>query len=476
MLSTSAACVARALLSLAAVVAPLPARVGAAVRVRRDPMSESQTSAPISGIPASSVRPSPAGKPPALLTMPGYHGTLAAVRNLGRNGVPVTIADPGRFTNSGWSKYATRSVRCPPVRETERFVSWLLAFGSRNERHVLLPTCDDTAFLYALHKQELAEHFYLAMPDVQVFHALLNKRLLMEHARAVGLLTPQSWTPSSLAEVAQLARDARFPLLIKPTTQVLFGPRMKGTMVEAREDLVPTYERLARDGYGRALRDYDSSATRPIVQEFFRNAAKSGVYSLCGHAREGRIVGTRASRKVLQWPRRLGIGVCFEAAPVQPELVAALGRLMSRVGFSGTFEAEFLQDDERRLLIDLNPRFYSQMGFDIARGLPLPFMAYQDALGQPLSPSALADSDADSAVQAYAHGAALKVLLQAQGLSGVLTGEERAKWLRFYEQQPRVDAVADADDPRPSLLDKLNIARDVARHPLRFLNVIAFNR
>jgi D-aspartate ligase len=405
--------------------------------------------------------------------MPGYHGTLAAVRNLGRNGVPVTTADPGRFTNAGWSKYTTRSVRCPPVRETERFLSWLMSFGSRNERHVLLPTCDDTAFLYSLHKQELAKHFYLAMPDVEVFHALLNKRLLTEHARAVGMLTPQSWMPSSVAEVAALAREARFPLLIKPTTQVLFGPRMKGTMVEDRADLVRVYEQLARDTYGRALRDYDSSATRPIVQEFFRDAAKSGIYSLCGHARDARIVGTRAARKVLQWPRRLGIGVCFEAAPIHPELVADLGRLIARVGFSGTFEAEFVQDGERRLLIDLNPRFYSQMGFDVARGLPLPLLAYQDAIGEPL-PSSIGDSA--STVNAYAHGAALKVLLHAQRLSGVLTREERAQWLRFYDDQPRVDAVADADDPRPALLDKLNIARDLARHPLRFLNVIALNR
>ena len=438
-------------------------------------MSESQTrAAPVADSPARRQSAQSVGKPPALLTMPGYHGTLAAVRNLGREGVPVTIADPGRLTNAAWSKYTTRSVRCPPVRETERFMSWLLSFGSRNERHVLLPTCDDTAFLYSLHRAELVKHFYLVMPDVKVFLALLNKRLLAEHASEVGLSTPQSWTPSSLSEVARLAREARFPLLIKPATQVLFGPRMKGTMVENREDLVPTYEQLARDAYGRALSDYDSSATRPLVQEFFRDAATSGIYSICGHARDGSIVGTRAARKVLQWPRRLGIGVCFEAAPVHPELVAGLGRLLARVGFSGTFEAEFVQDGERRLLIDFNPRFYSQMGFDVARGLPLPLLAYQDAIGKPLPGGAFLDGE--TKLRAYAHGAALRVLLAAQGVSGVLGGEERAQWLRFYEERPRVDAVADPDDPRPALLDKLNIARDMARHPIRFLNVIALNR
>ena len=423
--------------------------------------------------PAFRTRPGSASKPPALLTMPGHHGTLAAVRNLGRHGVPVTMADPARFTNAGWSKYTTRSERCPPIRDTERFLDWLLTFGRRNEAHVLLPTCDDTAFLYSLHREQLSQHYYLGVPPVQVLHNLLHKRLLTEHARAVGLLTPQSWTPRSLEEVRDLAKNARFPLLVKPTTQVLFDPRMKGVMVRDRDKLVATYQRVARDRFGVSLRNYDASVTQPLIQEFFTDAALSGIYSVCGHARDGQILETRAARKVLQWPRRLGIGVCFEAAAIDQELVDAVGRLIRRVGFSGTFEAEFVQDGERRLLIDFNPRFYSQMGFDVARGLPLPLIAYRDAMGESWAPPA---AEAPSQASTYAHGAALQVLLLAQRVSGVLTREEQEKWHRWYHDPTRVDAVLDSDDPMPALMDKLSIARDLARHPLRFVRVIALNR
>jgi D-aspartate ligase len=444
--------------------------------MQHDPMSQSSSSA--ASVVASPLRRKRAagGKPPALLTMPGYHGTLAAIRNLGRNGVAVTTADPARFTTGGWSKYATSHARCPSVRSTQRFLEWLLDFGKRSEPHVLLPTCDDTAFLYSLHRAELSQHFYLAMPDVSVFHSLLNKRLLMEHARAVGLITPRSWVPSSLDELASLAQDVRFPLLIKPTTQVLFDPRVKGALVTERDKLREAYQRIARDGYGRELRDYDATVTRPIVQEFFADAAATGIYSICGHARDGRIVGVRSMRKVLQWPRRLGIGVCFEAAPLNAELVAGLERLITRVGFSGTFEAEFVQDGERRLLIDFNPRFYNQMGFDVARGLPLPLLAYQDAIGEPQPvPPTIAEGNGAGEMRAYAHGAALKLLLRSQRLSGALSREESEKWWSWLEQ-PRVDAVVDDDDRRPAVFDKMNIARDVARHPVRFVNVIARNR
>jgi predicted ATP-grasp superfamily ATP-dependent carboligase len=423
------------------------------------------------------LRSAEGARPKVLLTMPGYHGTLAAVRNLGRNGVPVTTADPARFTTASASKYATEHVRCPPVRDTARFVEWLLALGRRRGPYVLLPTCDDTAFLYSLHRDELSDYFYLGLPDVTVLHSLLNKRLLREHAAAVGLSTPQSWMPSSLAEVEQLAREARFPLLVKPTTQVLFDPRVKGALVKERDQLVRTYEHVSGEAFGQELRDYDASVTRPIIQEFFTDAATTGIYSICGHVRDGRIVGTRSMRKVLQWPRRLGIGVCFEAAAPSEELVQRLQLLTQRVGFSGTFEAEFVEDGARRLLIDFNPRFYNQMGFDIARGLPLPLLAYRDAIGQPLDlPLPAAANNGADEVTAYAHGAALKLLLRSQRVSGALSPQEWQKWQHFRERQRHVDAVVDADDPLPALFDKMNIARDVARHPLRFLNVIALNR
>jgi predicted ATP-grasp superfamily ATP-dependent carboligase len=201
----------------------------------------------------------------------------------------------------------------------------------------------------------------------------------------------------------------------------------------------------------------------------------TGIYSVCGHARDGRVIGARAMRKVLQWPRRLGVGVCFEAAPLDQSLVDGLSRLISRVGYHGTFEAEFVQDGERRLLIDYNPRFYNQMGFDIARGLPLPLLAYRDAIGEPLSLSPTEAQDAGS-VRGYAHGAALQLLLRSQRLSGALSRQELEHWLSWLQSEPRVDAVLDDEDPMPAVFDKVNLARDVARHPLRFVRVIALNR
>lgn len=415
--------------------------------------------------------------PPVLLTMPNNHGTLAAARSLGRRGVRVTTADPSPIGIASSSRYTQTNLRCPPVRQSEEFLEWLLAFGARNERHVLLATCDDTVWLYAKHSELLSRSFYLPKLDVGVLHQLLNKRLMSEHARQAGLDTPRAWFPADDAELQDVAREAQFPVLLKPITQVFFLPRHKGFCVHSAEDLLRIYPSLARHPYGKTVRDYDDSVTRPMVQEYYADAASNGVYSISGYVRDGRVLAPLAARKVLQWPRRLGVGVCFEEAPLNEALVAGLEQLVQRVGFHGTFEAEFLQAGERRVLIDFNPRFYNQMGFDVARGSALPILAYEDAIGRKLDPPSVGATAAATLPRIYVHGSALRVMLGSQRVSGALSATEHRHWTDWYARHEgeRVDAVVDADDRVPALVDAALLLKACARHPLHFLKDIVLN-
>lgn len=419
-------------------------------------------------------------KPPALLMMPNSHGTLAAVRALGRHGVPVTIADPQLLTIASCSRYATNSVWSPQVSDTQRFMDWLFEFGRTHEPHVLLPTCDDAAWLYGLHRAELSKYFYVAAADVQVLHQLLNKRLLAERAQRAGLLTPRTWFPSSPEDLEQVALEATFPVLVKPVTQVLHGTHSKGIWVGSRVQLDAIYRLMADDYYGQPLRDYDASAAMPMVQEFLPQAPTS-IYTIAGYARDGRIIAARGARKLLQWPRRLGIGLCFEEAPLHEDLLAGLETLIRDAGYAGTFEVEFIEDGERRVLIDFNPRIYNQMAFDLARGLPLPILAYDDAIGAEPSWDKVdgsMQSVTHSAGRVYAYTSGLAVMLGAQRASGVVSKDELRSWREWYgdHRMLRVDPVADADDRLPALLDAALMLKRCARHPRHFVVSIALNK
>lgn len=415
--------------------------------------------------------------PPALLTTPSYYGTLAAVRNLGRLQIPVATASPRRFTIASSSKYAGTRLSCPATIDSERFLDWLDAFGRANVRHVLLPTCDDTAWLYARHRERLAANFHVGPLEIETIHQLLHKRHLAEHARAAGLETPTTWFPRTEQDLRRVLEEATFPVLVKPVTQVLFESRSKGSIVHRPGDLYATYRNFRKLRHGREIVDYDPSVEEPMVQEYYTEA-HTGIYNIAGYARAGKLHEVRAGRKVLQRPRALGIGVCFEEAPLEPPLVEGLERLLQRLSFSGVFEAEFVKLRGRSLLIDFNPRFYNQMGFEVARGLQLPVLAYQDALPDRDGPR-LVDPGQSLATpgKVFAHGTAFKVMIAAQRLSGVLSREEARSWLGWYaaHEGHRVDAVSDPDDSWPARLDTVQMLQHHLRHPRIFMRAIVFN-
>jgi predicted ATP-grasp superfamily ATP-dependent carboligase len=417
--------------------------------------------------------------PPVLLLTPAYYGTLAAVRAFGRAGIPVTTAGPTPWNVSAFSKYAARSELAPDTSDSDALLRWLEAFAAENERHVLLSTCDDTAWLFARHRERLSQLFYLSSPTIETVHGLLHKGKLAEHARASGLDTPKSWQLRSSEDLSRVAQEAEFPLLLKPTTQALFPARSKGRLARDASELVSVFESLAALDHGSELEEYDPSCKLPMVQEFFPDASRA-IYGISGFVHDGKLCSARAAVKVLQRPRQLGVGVCFEEAPLDEGLRQGLERLAQRVGYTGVFEAEFVRSGERDVLIDFNPRFYNQMGFDVARGLPLPLLAYGEALRGSRSdlPSCNEVSADVRSGKVFVYTSAFKVMIASQRLSGALSAEEAETWLNWLgdNRDNRVDAVADPDDVWPGRLDTLRMVHHHLRHPRAFLRSIVLNR
>jgi hypothetical protein len=185
--------------------------------------------------------------------------------------------------------------------------------------------------------------------------------------------------------------------------------------------------------------------------------------------------------KVLQRPRKVGIGLCFEGRPVEQGLVDTLAALCRKIGYRGVFESEFIVHGKKRLLIDFNPRFYSQMGFDISRGLPLPMLAWHSARGERNRVKAELDRARawkGAGDEVYCHKTMLELVLGLQGLSGQMTLEEVRRWREWYERHrtTATDAVRDPDDRIPAVVDAAQWVRHFARHPRSFVRSFVMNR
>jgi hypothetical protein len=424
--------------------------------------------------------PAPASSP-ALLTMPGYGGTLAAVRCLGRAGIPVTVASDTPGQPAAWSRWTTRRVRCPRPSDPQRFMEWLLRFGERAPGHVLYPTSDDLAYLFARHAAEIQRSFLVYQPPVETVLDLLDKKYLLFAARRVGIESATTWFPEDDHALERIAREARFPLLIKPRTQLLWPTLHKGTRVDRPEDLVRAYSIYLRTRrHSPMLLAVRPDVARPMLQEY-HSEAEERIESVAGFIdASGEIFVARAATKTLQQPRRVGIGVCFEDAPLDPAAAGAVAALCRDTGYFGVFEAEFIRNGDRRLLIDFNPRYYNQMEFEIARGLPLPLLVHAAARGDEprlrcLTVEAQAAHVGEPRV--YCHRSAMAMIVGAQRLSGRMGARDVQRWRSWsaLHRDDAVDPVFDDEDLLPGVLATARQVWQAFRHPRAFVRSMVLN-
>ena len=403
-----------------------------------------------------------------LLTTGNFLGTLAAARDLGRHGIPVVLADATPDTLTGHSRFVTRSLACPGLDAPEAWVQWLLDFGQREPGHVLYATSDDACWLLDQHHDALGRYFYLYQPRSGRLYEALNKKNLYAHCEALGIDQPAQYSP----EQALSQPDAvAYPVLVKPQTLGGSVKTPKAVVVKNRAELQATLAQARqRFSYHPAMLAHDPGLRDVMVQAYYPEAA-GHVYSLAGfHAPEQDIYLLRACQKVLQHPLRFGVGLCFESRPVHPALAGQLRRLMEALEYRGAFEVEFihLESENRFLLIDFNPRFYGQMGFDIARGLPVARLCYLAAVGDGAALRALAASAQrwdDVTRWHFRHEWMLKLFVTTHWLAGNLSRQQRRDWLRWAQGRPAEDPLRATDDPAPAQASRRNTWLGFLRTP-----------
>jgi predicted ATP-grasp superfamily ATP-dependent carboligase len=417
-----------------------------------------------------------------MLANADWYGTLTATRVLGEQAIPVYVAADRWLAVARWSRHAAKRLRCPPFSDANRFLDWVCELGQREPGIVLYPTSDDATYLYALRGDQLSRTFRTYQPGLETILEVLDKKRLYGAAREAGLEVPDTWFPETDAEVARIAREAPMPLLVKPRTQVLSATHSKGLIVRKREDLVSRYrEFVLSSSYGQALLDRVSDASQAMIQAYLPEGSRQIYVIAAFTARSGALFAARAGLKIFQRPRSLGIGLCFEDAPLVLGLVEASRRLVQRVGYFGLFQLEFIKTADRYLLIDFNPRFYNQLAFDVARGLPLPELVYSaacDNTDNTLNLVQDANEPRDDSDLVFCNRFGLNFMVGAQLLAGRMSAAEARRWLRWHRERgaASIDPAVGADDMVPALVDVAAQLYGCARHPRAFFRSVVLDR
>ncbi|MGY4607014.1 D-aspartate ligase [Bradyrhizobium sp. USDA 4474] len=396
-----------------------------------------------------------------LLASASFGGTIAAVRHLMKNNIDVRVLSSRRLDAAAWSRHTARVYSAPPESKGQSFLERLVAIGAADPGQILLPTSDETAWIYTENAVLLARNFHLHQPSIATLRRILEKTLLAEAAINAGLTVLPSWDPRNFDDVAKLAPNLPYPILIKPRTHVHRLRSDKGIVAYSSSELLSKYQLFVdRERVRAAGSPSLPDAHLPILQQFIR-VGREGVHSVTGFIdKTGELFVTRCATKVLQRSQPMGIGLCFESLAPVPALSDAVRRLCRELEYFGIFEVEFVLFDNRWAIIDFNPRLFNQIGMDIRRGMPLPLLACLDAVGDTTSlrEAVVKAQFGDDERVVFCDRFALRAFLFAQAITSRMSREDRAYWRAWLRMNAAdsVDCAADGSDPIPAIIHSLS--------------------
>jgi len=143
--------------------------------------------------------------------------------------VSVTMADENPRARALYSRHVAEKLTHPSLGDPQQLVEWLLAYGGKHPGTLLYPPNDHLAWLFAESREQLGKVFLTYQPDETAIITLLDKSRLHDACAAVGIEVPQTFALGPAGGGDPVVDRLRFPVLLKPRTQVFMEGGVKGS-------------------------------------------------------------------------------------------------------------------------------------------------------------------------------------------------------------------------------------------------------
>ncbi|MFI1150301.1 ATP-grasp domain-containing protein [Streptomyces sp. NPDC020817] len=310
---------------------------------------------------------------------PFHHGTLGAVRSLGRRGVEVHAVVEAGGGPMGRSRYL-RAVHPGPAggldpEAPETLLECLVGVSERIGRPAVLVAMDDlSAIAVARIAPMLDGRFRIPHQPDGLPARVADKAELSRLCARWDVPHPETVIPASGAEAAEAAWRLGLPVVAKwsrpwllPAGAGLRSTTLVHTAAEARR----LYERTQEAG------------SRLLLQRFLPAGTDTDWFFHGAFGRGGHPLLAGSGRKELSWPVRTGLTAVGRWLP-DPAVEEAGLRLARRLGYQGILDLDFRRDEKGCFrLVDFNPRPGAQFRlFTDAGGLDVVQAMYLDLTGQ----------------------------------------------------------------------------------------------
>jgi D-aspartate ligase len=369
---------------------------------------------------------------PGAIVLDSNHAALAAVRSLGRRGIPVWLVQKSASAAT-YSRYTRRAIRWSGGEDARAGLLLALADREGADGWTVFPTDDDGVALLARHRPTLERRFRIAAPPWETARWAYDKRLTYRLAGELGVPFPRTWFPDREG-VDTL--DCTFPVVLKPAVKETSNEftEARAWRIEDRASLVERHAAASR------LVGPDVVMVQELVPG--GGTAQLSYGALCV---DGTPIATIVARRLRQHPADFGrFSTCVETVEC-PEVEDAARRFLAGLRYTGLVEIEFKRDADtgRHLLLDVNPRLWGWHGLGEAAGTDFPWLHWRLLAGDVPEPTrarrgvrwVLLRRDVSTAVREIRAGrlAPLAYLLSLR--------------------PPLAFAIVARDDPAPAILD-----------------------
>jgi predicted ATP-grasp superfamily ATP-dependent carboligase len=304
----------------------------------------------------------------ALVTDEHYKHSLGIVRQLGRQGVIVSVVAGSRESLACRSRYC-REVILAENGRPESLVKTIQQTLQQRHFDLVIPVSYSMTLALAQRKDQLLPYTRLEVPSYQTIAQAADKLEMTRLAQRVAVPAPRTIRAS---ELDPLDPELRFPLVLKPQRESPGRPPIR--YFHKKEQLSALRLELSNSRHSGACSD-------SIIQEYIPGRG-CGLFATYQNGVCKRVF---MHRRVREYPATGGVSSCAESF-YDSALESYGRRMLDALNWHGVAMVEFRRDDRdgEYKLMEINPKFWGSLDLALAARADFPGDLCQMALGRTL--------------------------------------------------------------------------------------------
>ena len=297
--------------------------------------------------------------------------SLGVARCFGRHGIPVICLNSEQHSIAQYSRYVSRCLKCPSLKDETAYVNMLLDFGKQiQSKMIILPTGDRDVLVLSKYKEKLEQFYLIPVPSHEIVQKFVNKKNFYKYIHAMEIPHPRTYFPTNITELGEMGRQIAYPYIVKPADSLFFQEEFhrKCFVINSCQEL---------DWAVDQLRDMNLEI---MIQEIVPGNEIYDFYTYLN--RESLPLAICGWDKLRQFPPDFGTGSLCKSI-WRPNIVEPTIRMLQAIGYYGFANPELIKDPRDGIykLLEINVRITLQNRLAAACGVDIEYTAYLDAIG-----------------------------------------------------------------------------------------------